>query len=208
MNSPFVLILGGGSGTRLWPLSRSGKPKQVLSLTSSKCLIEETLHRSLSLTNKKNIFIGSNPELKKAIRGKVKGLSGRQFIVEPTPRNTAPIIALFCAFLGKKNRDHLKRPVVVLSADHFIASEQAWSRAIRSTFPFLAEKIFCLGIVPDRPETGYGYIETGEPISKKKDHLRVKRFIEKPSLRVAKGYLKTQRYLWNSGILFSNLNSF
>ena len=200
MNSPYVLILGGGLGTRLWPLSRSEKPKQILSLTSSKSLIEETLKRALLLTKKKNIFIGSSPELKKVIRKKIKGLPNKQFIVEPTPRNTAPIIALFCAFLGKKKKEHLKRPVIVLSADHFIGSNKVWSNSIRSTFPFLDEKIFCLGIVPDRPETGYGYIETGEPIFKEKDHLEVKRFIEKPGLRVVKRYLKTQRYLWNTGI--------
>ena len=199
MISPYILIIAGGSGTRLWPLSRSKKPKQVLSLVSQKSLIEDTLQRALLLTNKKNITIGANSRLKKAIQKKVRWFPSNQFIVEPIPRNTAPIIALFCALLRKQKKD-IHRPVIVLASDHCIAPDEVWKQTIESTFFFLNKRIFCLGITPNRPEVGYGYIEIGRPFSKENSHFAVKRFTEKPDIKKAKEYLNTQCYLWNSGI--------
>ena len=104
MKPPYVLIMAGGSGTRLWPLSRSGKPKQVLKLISQKSLIEDTLKRALLLTPIKNVFIGTGSKVKKAIQKEIKYFPKKQFIVEPIARNTAPIIALFCALLKKQKK--------------------------------------------------------------------------------------------------------
>ena len=221
MNTPYVFIIAGGSGTRLWPVSRKKKPKQLLKLASEKTLIEDTLERALSITKKKYIFIGTNQQIKKAIQGKVKWLKKKQFIVEPEGRNTAPIISLFCARLQLTHKD-LTRPIVVLAADHFISPTQKWSEAVISTFPFLNKKIFCMGILPHEPNTGYGYIETTQEALESQDsvshpknqksehpqHKQVKRFTEKPDLQTAKKYIKTGCHFWNSGIFIFSAEIF
>lgn len=216
---PYVLILAGGSGTRLWPLSRTYRPKQLLSLYSQKSLIAETYDRACKLTNEKNIFIGTNQSLKKAIRKEFK-IPKKQFLLEPVARNTAPIIALFCSYIlhHKKNEN---APIIVLSADHFISPIQPWLEAIESTYHSVHNKIWCMGLKPTRPETGYGYIETlpkSELVSEVEKNFendleqqreknepqticqfQIKSFREKPDKNTAIEYLNTENYFWNLG---------
>ncbi|RME93916.1 MAG: mannose-1-phosphate guanylyltransferase [Candidatus Hydrogenedentota bacterium] len=196
--TPYIFIMAGGSGTRLWPLSRKDKPKQVLSLYSNKSLIQETIDRAKKITRLENIFIGTNKKLKKAIMQQVPELSAKNFILEPEAKNTAPIIVYFCAWLKKQKKD-LKKPIVVLSADHYISPVKNWISAVDSCFPFSDERIWCMGIRPTRAETGYGYIHLGRPISG--DNLfEIQSFKEKPDARTAEEYYHSENYLWNSGM--------
>ncbi len=207
MNNPYVLILAGGSGHRIWPLSREKRPKQVLSITSKKSLIEETIDRSLLLTTKKNIFIGTNSKIKKIIHSKIKWLTKDNFILEPIARNTAPIIALFCAFLKDKKKD-IYRPIVVLSADHYISPSKAWANVLKKTFSSVNKFIYCIGVSPRSAETEYGYIQLGNPLDQKKDHYKIKKFTEKPDIKKAIKYVKSGSFLWNSGMFVFSANLF
>ncbi|MDH5716217.1 MAG: mannose-1-phosphate guanylyltransferase [Spirochaetia bacterium] len=205
-NDIYVLILAGGSGTRLWPLSRIKEPKQLLSLYGKKTLIEETLNRSLKLTKKENIFIGTNKELKKEIQKKKLGLHDKNFVIEPEAKNTAPVIALFCAQLLKKKVNE-KSSVIVLSADHYIFPVVKWEKTIKNILSFADDNIWCMGIKPTRAETQYGYIELGEPIQKN-NFFNIKSFKEKPDKKTADKYFKSGQYLWNSGMFVFNLEIF
>ena len=208
MVRPYVLIMAGGEGTRLWPLSRKKRPKQLLPLLSKKTLLEETLKRAMFITNRENIYIGTNAQLKKKIRKKVPYLKEKQFIVEPEGKNTAPIISLFCAWLKTKRKD-TKAPVVVLAADHFISPCADWANAVESTYPFLENYIFCMGVKPTRPDTGYGYIETGSRLKgTNKAHYQVVRFREKPDLDQAQEYFADQKFCWNSGMFIFSAETF
>ncbi|MCB1146659.1 MAG: mannose-1-phosphate guanylyltransferase [Leptospiraceae bacterium] len=196
MKAPYVLILAGGSGTRLWPLSRSDRPKQMLPMYSKNSLIAETYSRARELTSEKNIFIGTNGKLKKAIR-KELGIDKKQFIIEPAARNTAPIIALFCSWL-KHNEKDMQRPIVVLSADHYIEPVENWVSDVQSTFRYADERIWCLGVKPLRPDTGYGYIEIADQLEG--NLYGITAFREKPDLATAQGYFHVGRYYWNTGM--------
>ena len=200
MKHPYVLIMAGGSGTRLWPLSRKKYPKQLLPVLSTKSLLQETLDRALFLTIKKNIFIGTNQKLKKMIQKEIPYLKSKQFIIEPEMRNTAPIIALFGAWL-KMKRQNMKTPIIVLAADHYISPCADWANIVESVFPFLEKNIFCVGVQPTRPDVGYGYIEMGDELEGAKEHHRkVAAFREKPKLATAKKYIKEGHFCWNSGM--------
>ncbi len=208
MKHPYVLITAGGSGTRLWPLSRKKYPKQLLPILSKKSLLQETLDRALFITIKKNIFIGTNQKLKKMIQKEVPYLKNKQFIIEPEMRNTAPIIALFVAWLKKKKKN-IKNPIIVLAADHYISPCSNWANLVESVFPFLEKHIFCVGIQPSRPEVGYGYIEMGDELGGSKEHHRKAiAFREKPNLATAKQYMKGDHFCWNSGIFIFSGETF
>ncbi len=198
---PYLLIMAGGSGTRMWPLSTKKEPKQLLPLTGKLSLIEETLERCRQLTDKKRIFIGTGKGLQKAISRKVKYLKKKNFLIEPTARNTAPIIALFCAHIREQGDE--KAPVIVLAADHHIHPVEGWLEAVKAAMAKADERIWCMGIKPSRPETGYGYIETGNNIE---DNLfEIKSFKEKPDLALAQQYFTQNQFFWNSGMfIFSS----
>lgn len=203
MKKPYVLILAGGSGTRLWPMSRNALPKQLLPVTGKKTLIEETLDRALLLTDRKHIFIGTNAALKKKMKKKTGKVN---YLVEPAARNTAPIIALFCAEIARKKPDS-DVPVVVLSADHYIAPAENWARSVQKTFPYADNKIWCMGIKPTRPDTGYGYIEGGESYSDN-DMFLIKSFREKPDEKTASDYVTRSEFSWNSGMFIFSVRLF
>ncbi len=206
--SPYVFIIAGGSGTRLWPLSQNKYPKQLLSLLSKKSLLQETLDRAMFITVRNKIFIGTNKKLKKIIQKEIPYLKSKQFIIEPESQNTAPIIAYFCAWLRNKKKD-IKTPVVVLAADHFISPCADWENSIRSVFPFLESSIFCMGIQPTRPDIGYGYIETDKQVkNNKKQHSRVIAFHEKPNKKMAKQHVQNSNFYWNSGMFIFSVDLF
>ena len=195
---PYILIIAGGTGTRVWPMSRANKPKQLLPLVSNKSLLQETIDRSLVLTSKENIYIGTNSHLKNSIQQDIPWIEDNNFIIEPIGRNTAPIIALFCAFLYKNNKD-VHKPIVVLSSDHYISPLDLWQKAIESTFLNIQNYIYCIGIQPTSPNINYGYIEVGNQLDTNNQFF-IKSFKEKPNVATAELYLSSGSFLWNSGM--------
>ncbi|GIX43016.1 MAG: mannose-1-phosphate guanylyltransferase [Leptospiraceae bacterium] len=193
-NEPIILIMAGGKGERFWPKSTETKPKQLQKIYSDKTLLEETIDRAKALTSKENIYIGCNKELKKAIQKELK-IKDKQFIIEPFGRNTAPIVALASLILEDKYPDRIH---IVLSADHFISPINEFKKTIQKAI-HLAEEGYLVtcGIIPTRPEIGYGYIQKGDVINE--NGYKVLKFHEKPDMSKALEYIKKGFY-WNSGI--------
>ena len=193
--SPAVLILAGGKGERFWPRSREKTPKQLQKVYSSKTLLEETLIRARSITGISHIYIGCNAALKKAILATHKGLTDHNFIVEPEGKNTAPIIALAALEMEKRHPGSVQ---VILSADHFISTIEDFKKTINTAVASAEEgHLVTLGIRPTRPETGYGYIESGK---RGKLYFSITSFKEKPDVKQALNYINSGKYYWNSGI--------
>jgi len=205
-NKPFVLIMAGGSGTRLWPLSRIKRPKQLIPLYSQRSLIEETIIRAKKITPLDNIIIGTNKDLMGKILASLDYLKHENFLIEPVARNTAPIIAYFLAWL-RENKVGEDVPVLVLSADHFISPVEAWAKTVEDSFPHLESRIWCFGVHPSRPETGYGYIERGQNLGFPSG-WEIKGFKEKPDAQTAGKYLADGKFLWNSGMFLARLGAF
>ncbi len=187
MSEIIHVLLTGGVGSRLWPLSRKARPKQYIDLFGGFSLFELTVKRNELLTTKLNV-VGNvdNNELSKSSLAKLGKLSYSN-IVEATPRNTAPAIA-FAAFAA-----HPEDILLITPADHIIKSGQSYSAAVNRAIQLAEEDyIATFGIKPEKPETGYGYIEhAGEDVVA---------FREKPDLETAKSFLKEGNFLWNSGM--------
>ncbi|MGY8994614.1 MAG: mannose-1-phosphate guanylyltransferase/mannose-6-phosphate isomerase, partial [Rhodospirillales bacterium] len=193
------VILSGGSGTRLWPLSRSEYPKQLLSLTSENSLLQETLMRfsggdfelPLVLCNSAHRFI-----VAEQIRG--ADLAVRDIILERCGRNTAPAAAIAAMALSVEDADAM---ILLLPSDHLIANQDAFNAAINLAIP-AAENDYMVtfGITPTGPETGYGYILNAEELGQAPGCFAVQRFIEKPDLGKAKKMIDAGDHSWNSGI--------
>ena len=197
----YGVILAGGRGERFWPLSRKDRPKQFLRLTSDKMMLEETIERVLPLIGKDNIRIVTNEDMRGFILDRVEGTTDQHIISEPVGRNTAPAIGLAAAHLAAADPDAV---MVVLSADHLIRpADQLLSILKTGTGIARAEEsLITIGIVPTRPETGYGYIKLGDLYKQQDNHAvhYVSGFTEKPRIAVAHDYYYSQNYLWNSGM--------
>jgi mannose-1-phosphate guanylyltransferase/mannose-6-phosphate isomerase len=202
------VILSGGAGTRLWPVSREAYPKPFIRLSDGKTLLRRTLERAsllgtasvvVTVTNKEHYFITRDEYM--GARLPVEHV----YMLEPCARNTAPAIA--AAALYAMARFGPNAQLLVLAADHLIADDTALERAV-ATARELAEEglLVTFGIPPSSPETGYGYIECGEPCGP--DASRVRRFVEKPALDMAHEFLKSGRFLWNSGMFCFKVSSF
>lgn len=199
---PFVMIMAGGSGTRLWPLSRISRPKQLIRIASSKTLIEEAVDRARLLTTPDRIYIGTNKELASQIQKIVK-LDKKQYLLEPTQRNTAPIIAYFTSFLKANGADD-HAGVVILAADHHIEPQEAWANTVKLALSRASERLWCIGIKPTRAETGYGYIEIGIEVAPRMS--TISSFREKPDYQTANHYQTTERHFWNSGMFVFSIS--
>lgn len=203
--TPSILpvVLAGGSGTRLWPLSREGYPKQMIQLLDDRSLLENSVtrldciatafaDRGLLVCTEEHRFLAAN-QLKKSSRD-------WQLILEPVSRNTAPALTLAAL---KARSDGSDPVLVVMPADHVIADVPAFQQTIRVAAQLAhAGQIVALGVVPDRAESGYGYIELGEPIATESaSGARVlKRFVEKPDRDIAAAFVEGGLHWWNSGI--------
>jgi mannose-1-phosphate guanylyltransferase len=194
-----ILIMAGGRGERFWPKSRINNPKQLLNLSGNGSMIQETVWRVRDLTDPSHIFIVTNALYAEPIRKQLPGIPEENIILEPEGRNTAPCIGLASLFIGARDPDGV---TIVLASDHII-QKPAEFRAILQQGAAAAEQtggIVTLGIAPDRPETGYGYIKMGEAIAAGQDVCKVERFTEKPDFNTAVDFLENGRYLWNSGM--------
>ncbi|QMV12959.1 mannose-1-phosphate guanylyltransferase/mannose-6-phosphate isomerase [Vibrio spartinae] len=191
------VIMAGGTGSRLWPLSRSAFPKQFLSLDTQNSLtmLQATLERLNGLSSYEPIII-SNEEHRFIVAEQVRHFNYiSQIILEPAGRNTAPAIALASFIAVEQGEDPV---LLVLAADHIVKNVNAFQGAVKKALVQAENgKLATFGIVPDAPETGYGYIRRGNCLGD--DVFEVEAFVEKPDYEVAKKYLETEEYYWNSG---------
>ncbi len=198
----YIVILAGGSGTRFWPLSRSVRPKQLISITGDRSMLQRTVERVLPLKPKRIMIITNYLQAEETERQmQLYDSVPIDVIAEPAARNTAPAIGLAAALIAVHDPSGI---MAVLPADHFIKNETI----LRDTLTFAGQAanngfLVTLGILPSRPETGYGYIETVMD-SSCEGHAQgpfpVKRFVEKPPLAEALRYLEEGNYFWNSGM--------
>lgn len=194
-----ALIMAGGRGERFWPKSRKSLPKQFLSLTDDgKTMIQLTVERINTLVDLEDIYISTNKDYKHLVLEQLPGIPEKNILCEPVGRNTAPCIGLGAVHIAKKYSDAV---MMVLPSDHLIKYTKMFLNTLIAGCS-LAEKeknLVTIGITPDYPETGYGYIKFNTDKSDGQA-FEVDRFVEKPSLEVAKEYLETEEYLWNSGM--------
>jgi mannose-1-phosphate guanylyltransferase len=193
----YPVILAGGSGTRFWPRSRRKLAKQVLSLEGKQTMIQKTVERLLPVSEVKAFWIITNEFVNEEIQRQLPAIPQRQVVVEPEPRNTAPAIGLAAFLLEKLDPDSI---IGMFPADHVISDEKKFHKVLRRAIDIAAkgENIVVMGIQPTRPETGYGYIETGDKLDP--ELFRVNRFTEKPNLEKAEEFFSAGNYDWNSGM--------
>jgi mannose-1-phosphate guanylyltransferase len=197
------IILAGGSGTRFWPRSRKAKAKQVLALDGERTMIQRTVDRLAPISPASDVWVITNSLLSTAICGQLDSIPADQVVCEPAARNTAPAAGLAAFLIERENPDAV---LGMFPADHVIFDEAGFLSVIRRAMEIAAagENMVVLGVTPSRPETGYGYIETGDTMAadagELADSLRVRRFTEKPNLDRAEEFVAAGNYHWNSGI--------
>ena len=193
-----AVILSGGSGTRLWPLSREAYPKQFLPVVSDDSLLAETIDRGLGLNEQTRVLAITNEDHRFVVAAHLQAQASNRtagIILEPVGRNTAPAIALAALAAAEDNPEEL---LLVMPSDHVLKNTQAFRAATEAGAKAAqAGKLVTFGIVPDSPHTGYGYIKGGTSHGSYQD---VDAFVEKPDQATAEGYLREGGYLWNSGM--------
>ena len=197
------LILCGGKGSRLWPLSRESFPKQFLAFNknNNKTLFQNTNERILSLKNLNNPILICNEEHRFIVAEQLREskIFPNSIILEPFGKNTASAIIIGALIAMEKEENPF---ILVLSSDHIIKDEPEFINVIKSGLSF-AEKgdLVTFGIVPTSPNTGYGYIEAEKPFKKNNvEGHKIIKFLEKPKLEIAEKFIKDERYTWNSGM--------
>ena len=193
----YVVLMAGGVGVRFWPYSRNAKPKQFLDvLGTGKTLLQSTLDRFLPLCPVENIYVVTHEEHADLVKQQLPQLQMSQILAEPMRKNTAACIAYASYAIAQKNKEAI---IVVTPSDHLIMKEDEFQDIIKKAAEHAKnqDKLITLGIKPTRPETGYGYIQyhTEKSFAKK-----VKTFTEKPELALAKKFLESGDFVWNSGI--------
>jgi mannose-1-phosphate guanylyltransferase len=201
MDNRYVIIMAGGIGSRFWPLSRHNRPKQFLDiLGTGETLIQQTFRRFKDICPEENIFVVTSAEQRSLVLDQVK-IDPSRVLGEPFRRNTAPCLAYGTFRILKDNPDAV---IAVTPADHLIVKEDKFREEIERCFDFAQnhDALVTLGIKPDRPETGYGYIQADQkkPVKGFERLLKVKTFTEKPDQDLAKVFLESGDFFWNSGI--------
>jgi mannose-1-phosphate guanylyltransferase/mannose-6-phosphate isomerase len=202
------VILCGGSGTRLWPLSRGAYPKQFLKLTSDHSMLQDTLRRLKGVDGVQGARVICNNEHRFLVAEQLHaiGTPPALLLLEPAGRNTAPAVAAAALSIVKNDPDGL---MLVLASDHVIQDVPAFHRAIAIAAQVAAQgHLATFGIIPDRPETGYGYIQQGAAVGAVAGAFSIKRFVEKPDLPTAEKLLASGDHLWNSGMFLMRASAF
>lgn len=205
----FCVIMAGGVGSRFWPLSRTGKPKQFLDfLGTGKTLLQQTYDRFTKICRKENILIVTNADYGELVFEQLPELKPEQVLLEPLRKNTAPCIAYANYKIQQINPE---ANIIVAPSDHLILKEDEFIRVIRGGLEFIQEtdSLLTLGITPDRPETGYGYIQAanGDIYRNNPNLKKVKTFTEKPDYEMAKVFYESGDFFWNSGLFIWSLKS-
>ncbi len=200
-----ALIMAGGKGTRFWPKSTEEKPKQFLNLIADKTMIQLTYNRLLKIMPKERIFVVTGERYKKQVQNNLTDLPEKNIIIEPEGRNTAPCILLACLYIKEIYKD---ATVAVVPSDHAIKNTDEFCNILQVANSYVENEnrdaIVTIGITPNRPETGYGYIKLKD---KDGQVIKVDKFVEKPNLEKAKEYLEAGEYLWNAGMFIFDINS-
>ena len=204
----YAVIMAGGGSTRLWPLGRARRPKQVLSILGKKTLLQATVDRLAGIFPYDRILVVTGAAHAAEVRRQLPRLGRDRILVEPLPRNTTACIALAAEWLATRVGEVM---MVATPTDHVVADE-AGERAVIQTAIALAAREQCIatiGIAPAKPETGYGYIECGERLPRVSPPVFwVKRFHEKPTATVARRYVAGGRHLWNGGVFVAPVSVF
>lgn len=194
----YCVIMAGGIGSRFWPYSRKDKPKQFLDFFGmGRTLLQQTFDRYSKIVPEENIFVATNSQYEELVKKQLPQLNQNQILPEPARRNTAPCVAWASAHIQKMNPN---ANIIVAPADHLILKEDEFIEAITKGLEFVNEspQLLTLGIKPNRPETGYGYIQIAD--EKQGDFYKVKTFIEKPQVEFAQVFVESDEFYWNSGI--------
>ncbi|GBU08037.1 mannose-1-phosphate guanylyltransferase [Bacteroidales bacterium] len=205
MKDNFCIIMGGGIGSRFWPFSRETMPKQFLDFFGTgRSLLQQTFDRFSQIIPIENIFVSTNEAYAHLVREQLPELGDSQILLEPTRRNTAPCIAYASYRIQAINP---KANIVVTPADHLILQEQHFVSNIQAGLKFVGKHpaLLTLGVKPNRPETGYGYIQTDEVGDK--NLQKVKAFTEKPNKELAKVFFESGEFYWNAGIFVWNVQT-
>jgi mannose-1-phosphate guanylyltransferase len=191
------IIMAGGRGTRFWPASREGRPKQFLPLEGKESMLRRTGRRLEPLAGAERIWIVTNAAHVDVARRHLPEIPPGQVVGEPVGRNTAPCVALAAALVSREDPSGV---LLIAPADHWIEDEERFRHTARFACDAARERggLVTFGVVPTSPETGYGYIEAGDPVDPRL--RRVARFTEKPDRATAEAFLKSGRHFWNSGI--------
>ena len=196
----YAVIMAGGGGTRLWPVSRKEKPKQLLPLLGKETLFQSTVARLEKLFPPEQILVVTVAEQAREMREQVPSIPEENYLIEPAPRGTASVVALAAAVLKKRDPQAV---MAMQTADHHIRNQDLFQYLLRTAFDVAAKGyLVTLGITPTFPSTGYGYIQQGEPLkgNYKYPVYTVKRFKEKPDEATAQQLLRSGDHSWNSGM--------
>ena len=203
-NNYYAVIMAGGVGSRFWPVSTQDFPKQFHDmLGTGQTLIQRTFERINTLVPSENILIATNQRYEKLVLNQLPKTSKKQLLLEPTMRNTAPCILYAALKIYAENPDAI---MLVAPSDHWIENEKEFIKNIQTSFDACAKEdiLMTLGIQPENPNTGYGYIQFNKDSSEIK---KVKNFTEKPNVDSANKFLKSGDYLWNAGIFVWSVKS-
>lgn len=194
----YAVIMAGGVGTRFWPRSRTKTPKQLLKISSDKTMIEETIERLDGIVDKQDVFIITNIEQAESVKKILPDLPAKNVVAEPFGKNTAACIGLASVIISDMDPEAV---IITLPADHLIKDAEKFRQTIKNAaeFAYKSKGLVTIGIVPTRPETGYGYIQREEKETKK-GMYKVKTFAEKPNISTARRFVTAGDFLWNSGM--------
>ena len=204
-NNRYCVIMCGGVGSRFWPFSKSARPKQFIDFFGTgRTLLQMTFDRLQGIVPNENIILITNESYGELIKEQLPEIGDSQILMEPVRRNTAPCIAWAAHHIQAINPD---AKMMVAPSDHLIINTERFKQSVIDAFTFIETRdaLVTMGIKPCRPETGYGYIQVGEPVE---GHFsKVKTFTEKPDEDLARVFLKSGEFFWNSGMFFWSAKS-
>lgn len=206
----FVVIMAGGTGTRLWPLSRKARPKQFHSFHSAKTLLQETFERASSVVESDHIFVSTGSQYADLILEELPEITRERLIIEPEARNTGPAVSLVASTMAERFPEAI---VATIASDHAIENPDEFTTTLSSAFETVSQnpdKLVTVGINPTAPDTGLGYIKLGQEYATIKNRrvFVVDSFKEKPDQKTAEEYLRSFDYLWNAGYFIFSVQSF